>query len=177
MRFEHHVVEKRAPNFCYLSLGLPCSLLAYFSVFIVKVEPVPLVVLFRVSAKFIKLDLLLVMATLKESGELFLAATKSPHCVLLTALFERGASFPALSSCYFICFHFQSILFDTSEDVEPPVVPHRWACLNNVVGLWMQPRQISDGTVLLFGRTVVSQVLLLLSKHRRGQRFLALQFL
>lgn len=174
MRFEHHVVEKRPPNFCYLSLRLPCGLLAYFPVLIVKVEPVPLIVLFRVSAKFVELDLLLMMATLKEGGELFLAATKSPHCVRLAALFERGASFPALSSCYFICFHLQSILFDASEDVESPVVPHRWACLDNVVGLWMQLWQISDGTVLLFGRTVVSQVLLLLSKHRRGQSFFAL---
>ena len=89
------------------------------------------------------------------------------------ALFEGCPRLPAFSSGYFVGFHLQPILFYAPENIESPVIPHWRSCLYNVVWLWVQLRQITNGTVLLFCGAILSQVLLLLTKHSRCKGFLA----
>ena len=93
---------------------------------------------FGVSAHFVQFNLLLVVAAVHKVIELSLAVERcSPHSILGTTLLKCLACLPALATGYLVSFHLKPVLFDASENVESPVIPHRWPCLNDVVGLWV----------------------------------------
>ena len=142
-------------------------MLADLTVFIVQIQPVPFRMLVGVSSELIKLYLLFVVAALKESIEFLLAPTDSPHCLLFTALFQSGSCFPALSPSKLVSLHLYPILFNPSEDVQSPIVPHGRTCLYYIVWLRMKLRQVCNRTVLFLCGPIVPQILLLLSQHSR----------
>ena len=72
----------------------------------------------------------------------FTVPTGLPHAISCATFLKGLACLPALAARYLVRLHLQSILFDASEDVKPPVIPHRRPRLDYVIGLWMKPWQI-----------------------------------
>ena len=101
-----HIVQEGAPDACQATFWLPLCLLAYFSVFVVQVQPVPLTMHLCVPSHFVKFNLLLVIAAIDEGIELVLTIEASPpHATLGAAALKLLPCFPALSSRYFVCVH------------------------------------------------------------------------
>ena len=146
--FVDHIVQKGSPDASEIVFWFPLGLLSNLAIFVVQIKPIPFIVFFSVSAEFIEFNLLLMVATIDEVVELIFAfKTCPPHASFGTTLLESFARLPALAPSYFVCFHFQSVFFDTSENIESPVVPHRWTSLNDVIWLWMKSRQVLYGGV------------------------------
>ena len=84
-----HIVQKGPPNASEIVFWLPLGLLPNLTILIVKIEPVPFIVSFSISAQFIKFDLLLMVATIDEVVKLVGAfITCPPHAMLGTTLLE-----------------------------------------------------------------------------------------
>ena len=146
--FINHVVQEGLPYTSETRLWLPLSLLADLTIFVVEVQPVPLVVHFSVSSQFIELDLLLMVAAIDEAVE-FIFALKAgePHAGFGTARFECLTSLPALAPGDLVRFHLTPVLFDSSENVQTPIVPHWRPSLDDVIWLRIEPWQVLNGVV------------------------------
>lgn len=143
-----HIVQKGSPDASEIVFWFPLGLLSDLAIFVVQIKPIPFIVRFSVAAQFIKFNLLLMVATIDEVVKLIGAVkTCPPHSILGATLLESFSSLPALASSYFIRLHFQSVFFDASENIESPIVPHRWPSLNDVIWLWMKSGQVLYGGV------------------------------
>ena len=60
------------------------------------------------------------------------------HAAVTAAVLVGQPCLPALATGYFVGFHFHTVLLDSAEDVQPPVIPHRGAGLNHVIWFWIQ---------------------------------------
>ena len=91
--------------------------------------------LLGVSPHFVKLDLLFMVAAVEELIKLLLAAPYLKHSILFAAVFECLSCLPAFATSDLVCFHLQTILLDSTENIETPIVPHWWTCPNDIVRL------------------------------------------
>ena len=174
IRFENHVVNECFPDRSETGLWFPFRLLSYLSVFIVNVEPPPFRVKFRVSTNFVKLDLLFMIAALQKSVKFFATFAFAPYALLRWAHFKSFPCLPALPSCNLVSFQLMSVFFYSSEDVQSPVIPHRWPSLDHVVRLREESRQVLNCTVCFLRLSISLQVFFLLTQHRRCEVFFAL---
>ena len=115
------------------------------------------------------------IAAIDKSVKLYLALpARTPHAILSTASLKFLACLPALTTGYLVRVHLESVFFDAAEDVEPPVVPHGWPCLDNVIWLGEQLWQVLNGRVELLLMAVVLDVLSLLPQRCRRDLCLVL---
>lgn len=144
------MINHLAPHAIYALLGTPLCLLSNFAILIIYIEPVPLVMAAHISSHLIKLDLSLVVAAVYKVVVLLLAVSVAEEASLTAAVLVAEATPPALPPGNLVCIHFKPILLDSSEDVESPVIPHRWSSPDDVVWLWLQFWQFFDWAVGLF---------------------------
>ena len=94
--------------------------------------------------------------------EFALALEQLPHAIFLRASLHLLASLPAFPPCNFIGFHFKSIFFHASENVQAPIIPHGGSCLDNVVRLGVQLGEAFNRVVVFLIGTVSFEILLLI---------------
>ena len=107
---------------------------------IVNIEPVPLGMPPPISSHLVQFDLPFMVAAVYELGVVCLASLMPKHAAVTAAILVGQPCLPAFATGYFVCFHFQSVLLDTAEDVQSPVIPHWRASLYDVVWFWAQLR-------------------------------------
>ncbi len=78
------------------------------------------------------------ITTVQERIKFLFAAPYLEHALLFSAVLESLTSLPALPPSYLICLHLQPVLLQPAEDVQAPVVPHRWTCPYDIVRLRVQ---------------------------------------
>ena len=97
-----------------------------------------------------------------EVIEFILTSEHLPHSLWFTAFLHCFSSFPALSPCNLVCFHLKSVLFDASENVQSPVIPHWRSCFDDVIWLGMEFWQIIYRTIVLLVFSILLDIFSLL---------------
>ena len=109
------------------------------------------------------------VAAVDEIIEFWSAVEHLPHPIRFSASLQFFTCLPAFASGDFVRLHLESVLFDSPENVETPVIPHGWPCLDDVVGLWVEPRQVLDWAVKVPLMSVFLNILLLLADRGWGR--------
>ena len=94
--------------------------------------------LLDVPTQFVYFDLLLMITAGKERVKLGSTVVNLAHAPIQGTLFQCFARLPAFASSNLVGFHFKSVFFDASEDVQSPVIPHWRSRFNHVV--WFRPK-------------------------------------